>query len=158
MTAVVTSKEAVTKVLDRTFFDEAHVERGYRKCVAAAGGNLQLIVALELERKGGLCPVETCQTPYKRVEVDNRFGKFTYFQPACHCFKKCDVCTIRAEFDENGRVVREQIPRFMVSERLLGIHHCTFCHPNGPEQPKKVRTPRKKEYRGGQDAAAGGNE
>jgi hypothetical protein len=119
------------------FTDEA-VEDGYRMCIDAAAGNTQIILALQLERIGGPCPIEGCERPYEKIEVDSQYGHFTYYQPSCLCFKKCDVCG-----------------RFLVAERLLNIHHCTACHPQGIEGPKKKKGHRKPGFRDGKSKASG---
>jgi hypothetical protein len=100
------------------YVSDVMIEDGYRKCIANAGGNTQILTALELERKGGPCPV--CGRDYRKIEVDNKYGKFTFYQPSCMCFKQCGSCG-----------------RFLVSERLLDIWHCTSCHPEGLEKKKK---------------------
>ena len=116
--------------------DEA-VERGYRKCIEGAMGNTQVIVALELERKGGACPV--CDKSFAAVEVENRFAHFTYYKPACFCFRVCERCG-----------------RFMVSERLLGIPYCTGCGYGKPVQSAKKASAARR--RSGKDAATGERE
>jgi hypothetical protein len=110
------------------FVDDAMVEMGYRKCIDGANGNTQIILALELERKGGKCPI--CDTEYRRIDVDNQYGKFSYYQPFCMCFKRCQVCE-----------------RLLVAERLLEINYCTSCHPNGVQGAKKQTTHKKRGYK-----------
>jgi len=130
------ASETVVKLLG--YVDDAMVEKGYRKCIAAAGGNTEIIFAIELERKGGKCPL--CDRSYAKIIVDNRFGKFTYFRPSCFCFKQCDLCQ-----------------RYLVSEKLLNISHCTHCHPNGVQEHKK-HTNGKRRFRDGKAAASGEEE
>ena len=50
-------------------------------------GNTAGLKAFELERNGGLC--HYCDVPFREVVVDNKNGKFHYFEPACHCYKRC---------------------------------------------------------------------
>jgi hypothetical protein len=116
------------------FIENAEVEAGYQKCCAAARGNTQLLVALELERKGGPCPL--CGTRYAKMDMDNPFGKFTYFEPACYCYKRCDICG-----------------RHLVAERFQAIGHCTTCFPRGVEKARKDTSKHKK--LDGKGAAAG---
>jgi hypothetical protein len=116
------------------FIDDAVVEKGYRMCCDGAMGVTQIIVALELERKGGPCPV--CGRGYIAVEVDNRFARFTYYKPSCRCFRVCGRC---------GRI--------MVSERLLGLSYCTAC---GMGKPREVvKRSERKSIRDGKAAASG---
>jgi hypothetical protein len=114
------------------------VETAYQLCLETAGGNTQIILALELERKGGKCPI--CGREYQRVDVDSEYGHFIYYQPGCLCFRRCKICD-----------------RFMVAERFLNIWYCTYCHPDGIEEKHKARRRHKPAYQsGGKDAAAGG--
>ena len=109
------------------FVDDAMVEDGYRKCIDGAMGNTQVIVALELERVGGPCPI--CGIAYKKEDVDNRYAKFSYYRPFCMCFKRCKTCE-----------------RLLVAERLLGITYCTSCHPEGVEVKKAEKKHTKRSY------------
>jgi len=142
--------QAVTRSAHVTDED---VEAGYRKCLAEAGNNVQKLLALELERKGGQCPI--CDVPFKRVEVRNQFATFDYFEPGCYCYKKCPVCSIPDQLDEDGRVVRSGVPRFMVAERLLEVHQCIRCYrepakkevqKTGPRHARPDRAQRTSKY------------
>jgi hypothetical protein len=118
------------------FIDDAAVEAGYQKLCAANRGNTEILYALELERKGGLCPL--CQTPYAKMFVDNIFGKFTYYEPACYCFKRCNLCG-----------------RFLVVEKLTDIGFCTTCYKKDPIEKHKEKRMGKPGFRDGKAEAAG---
>jgi hypothetical protein len=117
-----------------SFIDDAVVETGYRECIEAAHGNTQVVLALELERQGGACPV--CGREYRRVDVANHFARFSYYQPACRCFRVCPRCE-----------------RYMVAERFLEIAHCTGC--GFGKRPEVVRDTTRRRRRDGKSAAAG---
>ena len=119
------------------FVDDAMVERGYRKCIDAANGDVMIIEALELERKGGPC--HYCGVPYKRIDVNNRYGRFSYYQPFCFCYRRCPCCD-----------------KILVVEKYLGIESCTVCYPNGSAKKKKDESKHKK--LDGKSAAAGDKE
>ena len=132
------------------------VEEGYRKCIDAARGNTQLIAALELERKGGHCP--SCDTLFVEVRVENRFGKFSYFEPGCYCYKKC-ITAPAFRLNKNGERKSDGniagCGRFLVAEKFLGIDHCTNCNPGGVEVKKREKKETKDYQRDGKTAAAG---
>jgi hypothetical protein len=126
------------------FITDSSVERGYRASISAARGNTQVILALELERQGGLCP--KCDTPWSKIEVDNVFGKFSYFQPNCNCFRRCEHVPVFKALRNGTMRFAGTSPgcgRWLVTEGLLGIDHCTSCNPDG------VHRETKKEPKGG---------
>jgi hypothetical protein len=123
---VIDLKEAARKVMG--FVTDETVEASYRKCVDAAHGQPEIITMLELERKGGRCPI--CDMPFVRIDVENRFGKFHYYYPQCRCYKKCAKCG-----------------RDMIAERFLNITYCTECYPHGLPVPVKERKQKRKEFR-----------
>ena len=138
------------------FIDDEAVERGYRKSIGAANGNTQIILNLEMERTGGNCSF--CGYPWKKIDVDNPFAKFTYYQPGCHCYKKCQRCTIPATVDDKGRVRYSEIPHYMVVERFMDIAYCTACHDKDPNASKERRNKKKDGYRDGKSEMAGEKE
>ena len=124
------------------FTSDALVDTGYQKLLDAPDGVAQ---AATLERKGGPCPF--CGVAFGRIEVDNKFGKFAYYQPACHCFKRC----MRVQLP-HGHVTGCE--RWMVTEKLVGIDYCTQCYGQPPGTKTKASRVHKRAY-GGKDAAAG---
>lgn len=42
---------------------------------------------IDKEFVGGDCAI--CKKPFKKVDVDNRNGKFIYYTPSCRCYPKC---------------------------------------------------------------------
>lgn len=137
---VVTPAQIAAKWIPLGFVSDEMVETGYQMCIAAAGGNTQLIVALELERKGGVCPF--CDRPFRKIDLDTRYAKFSFYLPGCLCYRICRSCGT------------EDTPRYLVAERLLGISYCTSCHPKGIEPPRTAKR-RKPGFRDGKAAAAG---
>lgn len=142
---------AVKKVMDdhRLFVTEGLVETGYQKLLDGPDAVAQ---AASLERKGGPCPY--CGVAFTKLDVDNKFGKFSYYQPSCRCFPVCKTVEIRDR--ANGRYVGrvEGCGRFLITEKLAGIDYCTACYAEPPGVVARKAKPRKRAY-GGKDAAAG---
>jgi hypothetical protein len=135
---------AVKKTMDehRIFITEGLVETGYHKLL---DGPDPVAQAVTLERKGGPCPY--CGVAFARIEVDNKFGKFSYYQPACRCFPVCKHVQL-----PHGTV--EGCGRFLITEKLAGINYCTQCYDQPPGTKTKATRVHKRAY-GGKDAAAG---
>jgi len=55
-----------------------------------AGMPPELLILMNLEKDGGLCPL--CKKPWKKVVVKNRFADNYYFDPDCRCYPKCKNC------------------------------------------------------------------
>lgn len=131
----------------RIFVTEKLAENGYQRLLDGPDFVAQ---AATLERKGGPCPV--CGVEFAKVVVDNKFGKFDYYQPACRCFPVCKTVQLT-----NGTVVG--CGRFLITEKLAGIGYCTSCYAQPPGTKAKAartgtgyRTARKVSRK---DAAAG---
>jgi hypothetical protein len=114
---------------------------------------------LRLERNGGPCPLcgvlfEAVRSEYvvnwgKKGEIT--FGGFTYYRPACGCYRICTTVPF-----PHGSV--EGCGRILVAETLLNIPHCTACYPgDAPQKHARRRsTPgRKTATVDGKAAAAG---
>ena len=134
----------IMKVMDehRIFVTEELVEAGYQRLL---DGPDPVAQAATLERKGGPCPL--CGVQFVRIEVDNKFGKFGYFQPACRCFPVCRHVQV-----PHGST--EGCGRFLITEKLSGIDYCTSCYKDPPGTKSKPAKVHKRAY-GGKDAAAG---
>jgi hypothetical protein len=100
------------------FVTEELVELGYMRTMEATH-DPNAITALALERHGGECP--RCKRPFIRMQIDNAFGKVTWFQPNCRCFKRCE----RVRYPYNHYAAG--CGRFLVAEGLMGIDFCTTC-------------------------------
>jgi len=50
----------------------------------------KLIVLEQLEKDGGKCP--ECKKPWNKVEVNNVYADFFYYDPDCNCFPRCPEC------------------------------------------------------------------
>lgn len=131
----------------RIFVTEELVEQGYQRLLDGPDFVAQ---AATLERKGGPCPV--CGVEFVEVVVDNKFGKFDYYQPACRCFKTCQRVQLQSGWVEG-------CGRFLITEKLAGINYCTSCYAQPPGTKAKAartgtgyRTARKVS---GKDASAG---
>ncbi|MFA5376793.1 MAG: hypothetical protein WC455_13675 [Dehalococcoidia bacterium] len=130
----------------RIYITDEIVEHGFQRCLE---GEDNIAQAATLERKGGPCPF--CGVPFNKVDVDNRYGKFSYYQPSCRCFKRCDWVQF-----PSGPVVG--CGRWLIAERIVGINFCTSCTP--PKDDKKDQAAKKNgkvlaRKRIGKDAAAG---
>ncbi len=64
------------------------------------------------EQRGGDCAV--CHAPYKRIEVDNQFGRFVYHRAVCDCEQDAD------EREERAREVEQQLIEAGVPEAYRG--------------------------------------
>jgi hypothetical protein len=131
------------KALTRKMFTSQElVDVAYRRLVDGMHDQPELVLAAQLESIGGECPV--CSKPFLRVDVDNEYGKFHYFQPDCRCFKRCE--RVDVEGVKNGKWYhRETVGcgRLLIAERLLGIGYCTSCRGDRREQEvRKAKTGR----------------
>jgi hypothetical protein len=135
---------AVKKVMDehRVFVTEGLVETGYQKLLDGPDAVAQ---GASLERHGGPCPY--CGVAFARIDIDNKFGKFSYHQPACRCFPVCKSVQL-----PHGTA--PGCGRFLITEKLSGIDYCTSCYSQPPGTKSKPIRPHKRAY-GGKDAAAG---
>lgn len=140
-------EKPIQKVMDEhpIFVTEALVEQGFQRLL---DGPDAVVQAATLERRGGPCPY--CGVQFTRIEVDNKYGKFAYYQPACHCFKVCRKVQL-----PHGTT--EGCGRFLITEKLSGIDYCTSCYAEPPGYKPKKMAVHKRAY-GGKDAAAGEKE
>jgi ssDNA-binding Zn-finger/Zn-ribbon topoisomerase 1 len=127
------------------FVNDALVETGFQKLLSGPDPVAQ---AVTLERKGGPCPY--CGVAFVQIDVDNRFGKFSYFQPGCRCFPVCKKVQL-----PHGTT--EGCGRFLITEKLSGIDYCTQCYADPPgTKARAVRSgARSSRKASGKDAAAG---
>jgi len=134
----------IQKVMDehRVFVTEELVEMGYQRLLDGPDAVAQ---GASLERHGGPCPL--CGTQFARIDVDNTFGKFGYYQPACRCFPVCKKVQL-----PHGTV--EGCGRFLITEKLAGIDYCTSCYSQPPGTKSKPIKMHKRAY-SGKDAATG---
>lgn len=131
----------------RVYVTEELVEKGFQRILE---GDNSVALAATLERRGGPCPL--CGKEFKRLTVDNAYGKFTYYQPDCRCYKVC----------ASVRVPGGTAPgcgRYLIAEREMMIPHCTSCGDYGDNRSAKrtasgYRTARRAS---GKDEAAGGD-
>lgn len=128
----------------RVFVTDALVEKGYQRML---DGTDFVAQAASLERHGGECPV--CGASFKKLIINNRYGDFAYFQPACWCFKVCREVRV-----PSGTV--EGCGRFLIAEYFAGIDYCTACYREESRPAARTatgyRTARKTS---GKDAAVG---
>jgi len=141
--------QAINVEAHRVFVNDDLVETGYQKLLEGPDAVAQ---AACLERKGGPCPY--CGVEFARVDIDNKFGQFSYYQPACRCFPVCRSVEIRDR--NNGKYVGrvEGCGRFLITEKLAGVGYCTSCYSEAPGAKAKAAKAHKRAY-GGKDAAAG---
>jgi len=124
----------------RVFVTDGLVETGYQKLLE--GGDL-VAQGVTLERRGGPCPL--CGREFTRIDIDNAYGKFTYYQPACHCYGVCNEVRV-----PSGTTVG--CGRHLVTERVVGLHYCTSCYKEPPgSKPAAERT--RTGYRTGRKAS-----
>jgi hypothetical protein len=124
----------MNKLEPRVYVTEELVEKGFQRIL---DGGDQVALAATLERRGGPCPL--CQREFKKIEVDNQFGRFDYFQPSCRCYHICQEVHIPTGATTKG------CGRFMIAEREFGITHCLSCYDTawekaGAAQPYKTNT------------------
>ena len=140
----------------KVFIHEGLVEEGYRRCIHGLEGQTELLLAVQLERIGGPCPI--CGKHFAKIEVDNQYGKFHYFKPDCWCFKRCERVPInkitKAGATQNIGYA-EGCGRYLVAETFLGIDFCTSCR--GSQEDRKPRKVVRRSARqvDGKAAAAG---
>lgn len=130
----------------RVYVTDELVEKGYQRVIDGPDFVAQ---AAALERHGGPCPL--CRTPFAKIEIKNEYGDFSYYQPACYCYKRCQ----RVQFP-HGHV--QGCDRYLIAERLAGIDFCTTCNHEDPKRPTAKRTDtgyKTARKATGKDAAAG---
>jgi len=140
-------------------FDDAAVERGYRLFVEREEkrGDVAALKALEMERRGGPC--HYCGVPFAEVKVNNRYAEFSYFEPACHCYKRCqEIVTEACLDDDKNPVPAVRCGRWMVEERFKELSLCIACHGEPRKEEKREPKKRKKSFKDAKAAAAGENE
>jgi hypothetical protein len=83
----------------------------------------EVLQAVRLEVKGGPCPL--CGTQFKKREVRNPWGHFDFYEPACHCFKKCT--RVRYTLKGGRKITTVGCGKWLTEEKLLDINQCTSC-------------------------------
>jgi len=66
-----------------------HQRIRWERVKEAGGGRLELDLIAN-ETAGGKCP--SCGAAWEKVEVENRYAEYEYYQPSCRCFGNCDKC------------------------------------------------------------------
>lgn len=128
--------------MSHIFVTQSWVDESFRRYTEKVMES-RIQLAEQLQHQGGECPL--CHREFDRIKVDNAYGNFEYFIPACYCYKTCDRIP-RWWYETNSRgdevFVRGFRPgcgRIMIAERLMNVKHCTDCEPEGP-QPEPVFT------------------
>ena len=83
-----------------------------------------------IQSYGGMCP--KCGTFWKETRLDNRFASYSYYKPACECYKPCPG--IDHIFTYGSKPVRRHTvkkacgqPSF-IEQELFYRMECDGCH------------------------------
>jgi hypothetical protein len=96
-----------------------------------AGADKMTLELIVNESAGGECP--HCHKKWKRVDVSNACASFTYYDPACQCYDRCDVCgmSLHGVTFPNHHAERYACPRCGHQEPQKWHLTCVVCGMRG---------------------------
>lgn len=134
-------------------------EKCFQKVCSSSYSNTQIILAAELEMRGGPCP--KCGVPFHQRAVSYTaadgtvFGPTHHYEPACRCFPQCDKTWFTFEVGRRKHYYwTAGCGRYLIAETFLGIDYCTRCREKSPSYDRRERATKKAE-RDGKAAASG---
>ena len=90
----------------------------------------KVVELFHIQSYGGMCP--RCGTFWKETMLDNRFASYSYYKPACECYKPCpgidQVFTYGSKPTRRHHVKKACGHPSFIEQELFFRMECDGCH------------------------------